>query len=76
MIVIDGGTLSDNASGGIFVRSKSSWIDLPKTMEVQSRWNGWAAWFSAARSLNRHVGRVFDPSRKDHHWGRGKLADR
>jgi hypothetical protein len=24
--------------------------------------------------LNRHVERVFDPSRKDHHWGRRKLA--
>jgi hypothetical protein len=26
------------------------------------------------RALNRHVGRVFDPSRKDKHWGRRKLA--
>jgi hypothetical protein len=26
------------------------------------------------RALNRHVERVFDPSRKDHHWGRPKLA--
>jgi len=26
------------------------------------------------RALNRHVERVFDPSRKDHHWGRRKLA--
>jgi hypothetical protein len=26
------------------------------------------------RALNRHVGHVFDPSRKDHHWGRPKLA--
>ena len=25
------------------------------------------------RALNRHVERVFDPSRKDKHWGRGKL---
>ncbi len=25
------------------------------------------------RALNRHVQRVFDPSRKDHHWGRRKL---
>jgi hypothetical protein len=24
--------------------------------------------------LNRHVERVFDSSRKDHHWGRRKLA--
>jgi hypothetical protein len=26
------------------------------------------------RALNRHVERVFDGSRKDHHWGRRKLA--
>jgi hypothetical protein len=26
------------------------------------------------RALNRHVERVFDPSRKDPHWGRRKLA--
>jgi hypothetical protein len=26
------------------------------------------------RALNRHVERVFNPNRKDHHWGRRKLA--
>jgi hypothetical protein len=26
------------------------------------------------QAINRHVGRVFDPSRKDKHWGRRKLA--
>jgi len=26
------------------------------------------------RALNRHVERVFDPSRNDKHWGRRKLA--
>jgi hypothetical protein len=26
------------------------------------------------RALNRHVERVFDTLRKDHHWGRRKLA--
>jgi len=26
------------------------------------------------RALNRHVDRVFNPSRKDKHWGRQKLA--
>jgi hypothetical protein len=25
------------------------------------------------RALNRHVERVFDPSREDHHWGKRKL---
>jgi hypothetical protein len=26
------------------------------------------------RALNRHVARVFDPDRKDPHWGRRKLT--
>jgi hypothetical protein len=26
------------------------------------------------QAINRHVERVFDPSRKDKHWGRSKLA--
>jgi hypothetical protein len=26
------------------------------------------------RALNRHAERVFNPSRKDQHWGRRKLA--
>ncbi len=26
------------------------------------------------RALNRHVVRVFNPDRKDHHWGKRKLA--
>jgi hypothetical protein len=26
------------------------------------------------RSLNRQVERVFNPHRKEHHWGRRKLA--
>jgi len=26
------------------------------------------------RALNRHIERVVDPSRKDHHWGRRQLA--
>jgi hypothetical protein len=25
------------------------------------------------RALNRHVERVFDPTRKEHHWGKRKL---
>jgi hypothetical protein len=27
-----------------------------------------------ARALNRHVERVFNPDRKDTHWGKRKLA--
>jgi hypothetical protein len=26
------------------------------------------------RALNRNIERVFDPTRKEHHWGRRKLA--
>ena len=26
------------------------------------------------RALNRHLERVFDPTRKEHHWGKRKLA--
>jgi hypothetical protein len=26
------------------------------------------------KALNRHVERVFNPNRKDHHWGKRKLA--
>jgi hypothetical protein len=26
------------------------------------------------RALNRHVERVFNPDRQEHHWGRRKLA--
>jgi hypothetical protein len=26
------------------------------------------------RALNRHIERVFNPDRKEHHWGRRKLA--
>jgi hypothetical protein len=32
------------------------------------------AGISVMRALNRHVEREFDPSRKDTHWGRRKLA--
>ena len=28
---------------------------------------------SVMRALNRHVERVFNPDRKEHHWGRRKL---
>jgi hypothetical protein len=26
------------------------------------------------RALNRHVERVYNPDRKEHHWGKRKLA--
>ncbi|MEO6783932.1 MAG: hypothetical protein ABI407_20585 [Bradyrhizobium sp.] len=38
--------------------------------------NGGPAMFArigVMRALNRHVKRVFNPDRKDHHWGKRKL---
>jgi hypothetical protein len=32
------------------------------------------AWIGVMGALNRHVERVFNPSRKETHWGRQKLA--
>jgi hypothetical protein len=46
-IVIDGGDFGNAASGGIFVSDDGKWIDLPKTMRLQARWNATAAWLSA-----------------------------
>lgn len=31
------------------------------------------AWIGVMKALNRHVVRVFDPDRKDTHWGKRKL---
>jgi hypothetical protein len=31
------------------------------------------AYIGLMRALNRHVDRVFDPSRKEHNWGKRKL---
>jgi hypothetical protein len=30
--------------------------------------------YSRPAGVNRHVERVFNPDRKDYHWGRRKLA--
>ena len=62
---------------------------LPKKESAQPEWQaaiealilvadrGGPTMFSrigVIKALNRHVERVFDPSRKDHHWGRRNLA--
>jgi hypothetical protein len=62
---------------------------LPKAEHTAAEWQaamealilvaklGGPTWFARIgimRALNRHVERVFDPSRKDTHWGRRKLA--
>src|SRR5258706_6366195 len=46
------------------------------------RWKVWGpsgdsayARIGVMRALNRHVGRVFNPDRKDHYWGRRKAGD-
>jgi hypothetical protein len=61
---------------------------LPKSEHVAAEWqaamealilvasSGGPTMFARigiVRALNRRVERVFDPSRKDHHWGRRKL---
>ena len=65
-------------------------IKLPKTERDAEEWqaamqalllvvehNGptMFARIGVMRALNRHVERVFDPLRKDKHWGRRKLAE-
>jgi hypothetical protein len=62
---------------------------LPKTEHIAAEWQiAMEALISVAtrggptmlarigimRALNRHVERVFNPSRKDTHWGKRKLA--
>ena len=62
--------------------------DLPKTEQLLEEWqaavealllvvelNGptMMARIGVMRALNRHVERVFDPSRKEKHWGKRKL---
>jgi hypothetical protein len=42
-------------------------------MAVEGRGPLMHARIGVMRALNRHVERVFDPSRKDTHWGRRKL---
>src|SRR4051812_29707930 len=51
MIVLDGGHIGDPSTGGVFLKTKAGWIDLPDTMKLQSRWNAWAAWLSAATAI-------------------------
>ena len=63
-------------------------MKLPKAEQNQERWqtavrelmigaerNGimMLAQIAMLRALNRNVERVFNPDRKDHHWGKRKL---
>lgn len=62
---------------------------LPKAEHEAAEWqtamealiliaaSGWPTMFARIgimRALNRHIGRVLNPDRKNHHWGRRKLA--
>ena len=43
-------------------------------MAVQHSGPTMLARIGVMRAPNRHVERVFNPNRKDHHWARRKLA--
>jgi hypothetical protein len=45
---------------------------LLKAAERSEGWL-WFARIAVMQALHRHVERVFDPSRKDTHWGKRKL---
>jgi hypothetical protein len=47
-LVVDGGNFADPPSGGVFLATRSGWVNLPETMKIQASWNAWAAWASAA----------------------------
>jgi hypothetical protein len=64
-------------------------IGVPKDIHTAAEWQAamealilvadlggptMSARIGVMRALNRHVERVFDPSRKDHHWGTRKLT--
>jgi hypothetical protein len=42
-------------------------------MAAEGRWPLMHARVGVLRALNRNVERVFNPDRKDHHWGKRKL---
>ena len=65
-------------------------MKLPEDIQHEQRWQiavenlinaaeaggGWLmfARIGMMQAINRHVERVFNPDRKDHHWGKRKLA--
>jgi hypothetical protein len=52
------------------------WQDAVEALLLVVNQNGptMLARIGVMRALNRNVERVFNPDRKDHHWGRRKLA--
>jgi hypothetical protein len=52
------------------------WQTAMEVLMLVARLNGptMMARIGVMRALNCHVERVFNPDRKDHHWGKRKLA--
>jgi hypothetical protein len=50
------------------------WQAAMETLLLVAEHDGPTMFARIGMMLNRHVERVFDPSRKDKHWGRRKLA--
>jgi hypothetical protein len=53
------------------------WATAVEVLILVAESNGGPTMFArigVMRALNRHVERVFDPSRKEKHWGQRKLA--
>jgi hypothetical protein len=81
-IVIDGKTLRTLRDAALYITK------LPKAEHDADEWQAamealllvteldrppMFARIGVMRASNRHAERVFDPSRKDHHWGKQKL---
>ena len=54
----------------------AEWLAAMEALILVATWSGptMFARIGVMRALNRHVERVFNPDRKEHHWGRRKLA--
>jgi hypothetical protein len=52
------------------------WQTAMEVLMIVARLNGptMMARIGVMKALNRHVVREFNPDRKDHHWGKRKLA--
>jgi hypothetical protein len=54
----------------------TEWQACNGSSDYGRRWGGptMFARIGIMRALNRHVERVFNPDRKDHHWGRAQTG--
>jgi hypothetical protein len=55
-------------------RLQRAWLSRRESSSATSGRPTMFARIGVMRAFNRHVKRVFNPDRKDHHWGRRKLA--